>query len=263
MAACTAAVPTAHLNPKSVSQVWMGLCAQTGLEGFYIAVRGTVEDLSEPKVFFTEKVEKFVRNVLGIEPHHLALRLESWVVSGIDVPVVPKHQRPLNKLVIVLPWFAKLPQAIGHSLLNLLAINIILFDLGVLNMGLQLWVLFSLTKLLNPERFGPLNRTEATLTNGIKGNSQMNYINYKKQIMEKLGVALHGWPIPGRVCNSSKVKQTKLEKLLDALKEEKCKWVRLTPQELATRIADNKARQARGEQIYQPRRCPTRRENIT
>ncbi|KIK10456.1 hypothetical protein PISMIDRAFT_124379, partial [Pisolithus microcarpus 441] len=167
---------------------WMGLCVQTGLEGFYIAVCGTVKDLSEPKVFFTEKVEKFVCNVLGIEPRHLALCLESWVVSGIE---------------------------------------------------------YILT------------------TNGIKGNSQMNYINYKKQIVEKLGVALHGWPIPGHVCNASKVKQTKLEKLLDALKEEKCKWVRLTPQELATRIADNKARQAWGEQIYQPCRCPTQRENIT
>ncbi|KIK13499.1 hypothetical protein PISMIDRAFT_645506, partial [Pisolithus microcarpus 441] len=167
---------------------WTGLCAQTGLEGFYIAVRGTVEDLSEPKVFFTEKAEKFIRNVLGIEPRHLALRLESWVVSGIE---------------------------------------------------------YVLT------------------TNSIKGNSQMNYINYEKQIVEKLGVALHGWPIPGRVCNPSKVKRTELEKLLDALKEEKCKWVRLTPQELATRIADNKARQARGEQIYQPRHCPTQCENIT
>ncbi|KAI6015495.1 hypothetical protein BKA83DRAFT_4011969, partial [Pisolithus microcarpus] len=47
-------------NPKAVSHTvsaafanmdreWTALCAQTGLEGFYIAVRGTVEDLSEPK----------------------------------------------------------------------------------------------------------------------------------------------------------------------------------------------------------------------
>ncbi|KAI6017618.1 hypothetical protein BKA83DRAFT_4058986 [Pisolithus microcarpus] len=104
VAARTAAVPTACSNPKSVSQVvssafskmdqqWTGLCAQTGLEGFYIAVRGTVEDLSEPKVFFTEKVEKFVRNVLGIEPRHLALRLESWVVSGIGSFIFPLAPR--------------------------------------------------------------------------------------------------------------------------------------------------------------------------
>ncbi|KAI5985797.1 hypothetical protein EDD15DRAFT_2128617, partial [Pisolithus albus] len=153
-----AAVPTARSNPKSVSQVvslafskmdqqvnqyargilqnmliWTGLCAQTGLEGFYIAVRGTVEDLSEPKVFFTEKAEKFVRNVLGIEPRHLALRLESWVVN---VPAAPKHQRPLNKLV-------------------------------------------SECRTIIQEELG-------------KFLFQMNYINYEKQIVEKLGVALHG-----------------------------------------------------------------------
>ncbi|KIK16348.1 hypothetical protein PISMIDRAFT_15884 [Pisolithus microcarpus 441] len=104
VAARTAAVPTARLNPKSVSQVvssafskmdqqWTGLCAQTGLEGFYIAVHGTVEDLSEPKVFFTERVEKFVRNVLGIEPCHLALHLESWVVSGIGSFIFPLAPR--------------------------------------------------------------------------------------------------------------------------------------------------------------------------
>ncbi|KAI6017754.1 hypothetical protein BKA83DRAFT_4020488, partial [Pisolithus microcarpus] len=47
-------------NPKAVSHTvsaafanmdreWTALCAQTGLEGFYIAIRGMVEDLSEPK----------------------------------------------------------------------------------------------------------------------------------------------------------------------------------------------------------------------
>jgi hypothetical protein len=48
-----------------------------------MAVRGSVEDYSEPKLFFTEKAENFVRTVLDIEPRRLALRLESWVVSGI------------------------------------------------------------------------------------------------------------------------------------------------------------------------------------
>ncbi|KAI6000027.1 hypothetical protein EDD15DRAFT_2145567, partial [Pisolithus albus] len=94
-------------NPKAVSHTvsaafanmdreWTALCAQTGLEGFYIAIRGTVEDLPEPKVFFTQKAENFVRTVLDIEPHRLALRLESWVVSGLGMT---KHQRPLNKLI--------------------------------------------------------------------------------------------------------------------------------------------------------------------
>ncbi|KAI5997728.1 hypothetical protein EDC04DRAFT_2612524 [Pisolithus marmoratus] len=180
-------VPAAHSNAKSVSQVMssafskmdqqVSLCVETGLEGFYVAVHGAVEDLSEPKVFFMEKAEKFVHNVLGIKLHHLALHLESWVISGIDY---------------------------------ILTIN------------------------------------------SIKGNSQMNYMNYKRQIVEKLGVVLQGWPVPGHGCNPSKVSQTELEKLLDALKEEKCKGVKLTLQELAARIADNKACQAQGEQIYWP-----------
>ncbi|KAI5990791.1 hypothetical protein EDC04DRAFT_2614047 [Pisolithus marmoratus] len=144
MTAHAAKVPSAHSNPKSISQ-WMGLCAETGLEGFYIAVHGTVEDLSEPRVF-SQKRQK-------------TLCLESWVCPNIN----------------------------DHS------------------------ISWSLTEFI-------------LTTNGIKGNSQINYTNYEKQIVEKLGVVLHGWLVPGHICNPSKVKQTELEKLLDALKEETCKW---------------------------------------
>ena len=91
----------------------------------------------------------------------------------------------------------------------------------------------------------------------------MNYINYERKIVERLGVALHGWPFKGRVCNPSKVGGTaEVEKLLSALKDEKCKWVKLTAEELTARIADNKARQARGEQIYQPRRPRTTQKAV-
>jgi len=55
----------------------------TGVQGFYIAVRGSVEDYNEPKVYFSDKAVSFVKNVLKMEPQHLALRLESWAVSGI------------------------------------------------------------------------------------------------------------------------------------------------------------------------------------
>jgi hypothetical protein len=109
--ACEAKAPPAHANPKAVNQAitavfsrmdqevwlsflmlsmltgnsqWMALCTKTGMEGFFIAVRGTVKDHTEPKVFFTEKADKFVCIVLDIEPQCLALRLESWVVSGIS-----------------------------------------------------------------------------------------------------------------------------------------------------------------------------------
>jgi len=51
------------------------------MQGFYVAVRGRIEDLSEPKMFFTEKAQKFVSNVLGVEPQHLGLKLEAFIVS--------------------------------------------------------------------------------------------------------------------------------------------------------------------------------------
>ena len=47
---------------------WSSLCTKTGMEDFFIAVQGTIEDHTEPKVFFTEKVEKFVCIVLNVEP---------------------------------------------------------------------------------------------------------------------------------------------------------------------------------------------------
>lgn len=61
----------------------MALCARTGTEGFYVAVRGGIEDLSEPKIFSTQKAEKFIKDILHMEPRHLGLKLESYVISGL------------------------------------------------------------------------------------------------------------------------------------------------------------------------------------
>ncbi|KAG1777874.1 hypothetical protein EV702DRAFT_1196674 [Suillus placidus] len=77
----------------------MALCAHTSTEGFYAAVRSSIEDLSEPKLFFTKKAEKFVKEVLDVEPHHLGLKLKSYIISGLHEHTAPHHQRPLNKLV--------------------------------------------------------------------------------------------------------------------------------------------------------------------
>ncbi|KAF8552849.1 hypothetical protein OG21DRAFT_1386286, partial [Imleria badia] len=58
-AACDSKVPSARANPKAVNQAITAtfanmdhevpLCAKTGMEGFFIAVRGTVKDHTEPK----------------------------------------------------------------------------------------------------------------------------------------------------------------------------------------------------------------------
>ncbi|KAI6131152.1 hypothetical protein EDD16DRAFT_1515315 [Pisolithus croceorrhizus] len=198
-------------NPKAVSHTvsaafanmdreWTALCAQTGLEGFYIAVRGTVEDLSEPKVFFTQKAENFVRTVLDIEPRRLALCLESWVVSGLA----------------------------------------------------------SASALIQEELDYLLMKKK------VSTNVKMNYTNYEHQIVERYGVMLTGWPFSGAVRNPSKIGgQAEVEKLLDALNSETCKWVRLTDEELRARVIHNKERQARGETVYQPHRTRTIKASTT
>jgi hypothetical protein len=93
--------------------------------------------------------------------------------------------------------------------------------------------------------------TEHRVTKRVK----MNYTNYELQIVERYSIALTGWPVSGHVRNPSKIGgRQEVEKLLNALQSETCKWVRLTKEQLTARIAQNKARQAAGEKVYQPRR---------
>ncbi|KAG1802337.1 hypothetical protein EV424DRAFT_1545265 [Suillus variegatus] len=82
----------------AMDQEWMALCSRLGIEGFYIAVRGGVEDLSGPKLFFSEKAEKFTHAVLDLEPQRLALKL-TFVVSGLDTNVSTTQPRSLNKMI--------------------------------------------------------------------------------------------------------------------------------------------------------------------
>ncbi|KAG1767338.1 hypothetical protein EV702DRAFT_980156 [Suillus placidus] len=74
---------------------WTALCARMGMECFYIAVRGGIEDLSELKIFFTKKAQKFVSSILRVEPRHLGLKLEVFVVGKLST----NNSRPLNKLI--------------------------------------------------------------------------------------------------------------------------------------------------------------------
>ncbi|KAG1722018.1 hypothetical protein EDB19DRAFT_1916968 [Suillus lakei] len=83
----------------AMDQEWTALCSRLGIEGFCIAVRGGVEDLSGPKLFFSEKAEKFARTILDSEPQRLALKLEAFVVSGLDADVSTTQPRSLNKLI--------------------------------------------------------------------------------------------------------------------------------------------------------------------
>ncbi|KAF8218841.1 hypothetical protein L208DRAFT_1346666, partial [Tricholoma matsutake] len=62
---------------------WVAIVSCMGVEHFYIAIRGSVKDYNEPKLFFSDKALQFVKEVLEIDPQHLALKFEAWCVSGL------------------------------------------------------------------------------------------------------------------------------------------------------------------------------------
>ncbi|KAG6370664.1 hypothetical protein JVT61DRAFT_11149 [Boletus reticuloceps] len=236
-AACESKPLRARANPKAINQAitgafvkmdqeWTALCTKTGMEGFFIAVRGTVEDHAEPKIFFSEKAESFVRTVLDVEPRRLALRLESWVVSGIS-----KYFFTCSFLLTRQPYISDLPATSNRQR----PLNHVISDCcSLIQEGLN-DILIECC--------------------GVTKNVKMNYTNYELHIVERHGVTLIGWPVSGRVRNPAKIGgRQEVEKLLTAVQAEKCKWVKLSAEELKARIVKNKALQAAGENIYQPRR---------
>jgi hypothetical protein len=98
-----------------VASQWTTIVQRTGIEGFYLAVRNSVHQYHEPKLFMSDKAEQFIKNVLAMEPKDLALRFEAWVMSGISemivngfnailifvsgMPATSNRQRPLTRLI--------------------------------------------------------------------------------------------------------------------------------------------------------------------
>ena len=72
----------------------------------------------------------------------------------------------------------------------------------------------------------------------------MNYSQYEVKIIELLGVALKGWPFPSRICNPGDLRYDDLKTLWTALSHGVCKWVALTPEEVAAQKVDNELRVA-------------------
>lgn len=62
---------------------WAAICSHTGVEGFYVVVRGCVEDNNEPKIFFSDKALRFIKEVLETDPQQLMLKLKAWCVSRL------------------------------------------------------------------------------------------------------------------------------------------------------------------------------------
>ncbi|KIK33234.1 hypothetical protein CY34DRAFT_18499 [Suillus luteus UH-Slu-Lm8-n1] len=96
-----------------------------------------------------------------------------------------------------------------------------------------------------------------------KKKVMMNYDNYERKIVETHAVALQNYPL-GDVQNPGKIgRREDLMKLLDSLVNATCSWVKLTKDEVAERMNKNHERQARGEQIYKPRKQRTKAPKAT
>jgi hypothetical protein len=85
---------------------------------------------------------------------------------------------------------------------------------------------------------------------------EMNYRNYQLKIVEKYGIELQGWPTSiCEVCNPSNVgARAHLDQLSRVLESGACGWVILSEEELLERKKKNQVREARGEQVYRPRK---------
>lgn len=81
---------------------------------------------------------------------------------------------------------------------------------------------------------------------------QMNYVHYEHRIVEKLGVALAGWPLDGHICNPGVLTTDDALVLKNALANKTCKWVRLNAWQLKDRKANNAQRAINGEDVYGP-----------
>ncbi|KAG2743398.1 hypothetical protein P692DRAFT_20850504 [Suillus brevipes Sb2] len=146
----------------AMDQEWMALCSRFGIEGFYIAIRGSVEDLSGPKLFFSEKAEKFACTILDSDPWRLALKLEAFVVSGLDADVSTTQPRSLNKLI------SECRTHIQDELAALFLTLLFVYQLKIV----------ILTDYILREK---------KITN-------CNYANYERSIVERYGITLQGWP---------------------------------------------------------------------
>jgi hypothetical protein len=67
----------------------------------------------------------------------------------------------------------------------------------------------------------------------------MNYVHYKCQIVEQLGMALVGWPLGGCICNPRTLPSDDALVLKNALANKTCRWVKLSVQQLADQKASN------------------------
>jgi hypothetical protein len=68
---------------------------------------------------------------------------------------------------------------------------------------------------------------------------KMNYENYERKIVERLGVELIGWPLHGSIHQPGTLATEDAIILQDALACKDCKWVKLTHEQVTARRDNN------------------------
>jgi len=79
---------------------------------------------------------------------------------------------------------------------------------------------------------------------------RLEFENYEKKIVEKLGVVIEGWTCPDFISPSHFKKVSQVEELYHAVNSGACKARKLSDLELAERKWSNQARHALGEVVY-------------
>jgi hypothetical protein len=80
-----------HVSLSPLSRIaylcaqWTGLGLQSGIEGFYMAVRTDVGDYHTPKVYMSPLAKMFWSDFLKLDPEYVALQLEAWTTTGLGL----------------------------------------------------------------------------------------------------------------------------------------------------------------------------------
>ncbi len=80
----------------------------------------------------------------------------------------------------------------------------------------------------------------------------MNYMNYERKIVEKLGVALIGWPGNSEVENPGGLSPDKGLALRNALETKECRWIILTTEQQEAWKIKNVECEKDGKKVYGP-----------
>jgi hypothetical protein len=88
---------------------------------------------------------------------------------------------------------------------------------------------------------------------------RIEYLHNEKKLVEGKGIVIHGWTYSALVSPSNFKKLADITELYEAVREGRCKAIKLSTVDWNARIASNLARVARGELVYPPCEAVTKK----